>query len=394
MEMLLEHWHEKPLVIDIVNSAPVILESSPAAETVSREGKLQMQKERRSPVFSPEVDIAEGGTAPRVRFNDSPVVLNFPPMQCESSRETARRRDPSRAVQWMAAVKVQRAYRRRARHVATSGGRDRDKRPVDREVDGRFTLHTGAALSRQREARRVAALRVVARQSIQLDHSRAAADSSPAAAHLRSPDALVRSSSCSMAPLKGCSSRTLVEAHFDSGPLGLRIAEYARPGREGDVLQVEEIQPGSAAAAVPDLRVGMTLLQINGADVRYAGHTCRAEATDGNSPRWRIGKRSSSRNAETAETAETSWFATVMERMAQRPLTLIFVTDQSSSRSTQSMPSPSSRQTVAHRSGSQLSPVSAVGASPPPPSPLPTRKKSPDKITSGCCAARPPHSRS
>ena len=457
-QAVLDHWHEKPLVVDII----VASARSPAAATTP----VQNQKERSSPVFSPdrledpsENDIAGAGRessereaetesdeerrrdrdsqpdrarAPTVHFNERPVVLGFSPISVATSRDDLteishdrspmaaqvspappQRRPPSQAVRWLAAITVQRAYRRRARRVVMADERARRSVSAGQRSSlglRSFSLQTGSALARQREARRAAALRAVARQQAHEPKR------GQPVAHSRLLDAPIRSSSCNVGPLTGCSSRTLVEAHFDSGPLGLRIAEYARPGRGGELLRVEEIQPGSAAAAVPDLRVGMTLLQINGADVRYSGYTCGTEAKDGSSSRWRIGKGSSSSSSSTT----ASWFATVMERMAQRPLTLVFVADQPSARLTQSAPIPFTVNAVSQQQGSQLSPTSAMDAtSPPPPSPggrydsavassveceyegsasssSPSdsaRQIRPRKPASGCCAARPPHSR-
>ena len=432
---MLDHWHEKPLVVDI--SGANIAARSPPAATVLAGNSQQLQKERSSPVFSPDrLDIAAAGDArephaPTVRFNERPVVLGFSPVSVATtgsdhseSRTPAvapvspapqrhpQPRPPSRAVMWMAAVTVQRAYRHRARRTMIASERARQYYPPHQRplTGGRISVNTGAALSRQREARRAATLRAVTRRQAEPQPSLPAAHSAP-------PDTLIRSSSCHTGRLTGCSSRTLVEAHFDSGPLGLRIAEYARPGCEGDLLRVEEIQPGSAAARVPDLRVGMALLKINGADVRYSGYSTRMEAQDGSRSRWRVGK---SRSSSSSNTETPQWFATVMERMAQRPLTLIFVADQSSARSTQSAPAPSTVMAMWHDSQlNQLTPMSAadVSATTPPPSParpldvqmkheaegsvgastsadayVPTRKNRPRKTASGCCAARPPDS--
>eukprot|EP01043_Picozoa_sp_COSAG02_P025800 COSAG02_NODE_1463_length_12488_cov_7.312591_8_plen_438_part_00 len=426
---VLDHWHEKPLVVDITDFAA----RSPPAGTVLVGNSQRLQKQRSSPVFSPDRfdDIAAAGAArephaPTIRFNERPVVLSFSPISVattEIDRNDSRSpvvapvpasRAPSRAVKWMAAVTVQRAYRRRARRLVIASERARHGSaspalttnvPAQGSLaDGSVSVHTGAALSRQREARRAAALRAVARRQAQPEPI-------PPAVHSFPPKPLVRSSSCNTGRLVGCSSRTLVEAHFESGPLGLRIAEYARPGCEGDLLRVEEIQPGSAAARVPELCVGVALLKINGADVRYSGYTCRAEAQDGNNSRWRLGKTRSSSISD-----EASWFDTVMERMAQRPLTLMFVADQESARSTQSAPVPSNF--VAMWQDSQLTPMSATEATtPPPPSParpfevrmehetqgsvgastspdayVPTQKNRSRKTASGCCAARPAHS--
>ena len=432
---VLDHWHEKPLVVDI--SGADIAARSPPAATVLAGNSQQLQKLRSSPVFSPDrLDIAAAGAAreppaPTVRFNERPVVLGFSPVSVVTtgSDQTESRapvvapvspapqrhtpsRAPSRAVMWMAAVTVQRAYRRRARRITIASERARQFSPPHQRslTSGRVSVHTGVALSRQREARRAAALRATSRRQAEPEPSLPAAHSAPS-------DTVMRSSSCNTDRLTGCSSRTLVEAHFDSGPLGLRIAEYARPGCEGDLLRVEEIQPGSAAARISDLRVGMALLKINGADVRYCGHSARMESQGGSRSQWRVGKRrsSSSSNTETPQ-----WFATVMERMAQRPLTLIFVADQSSARSTQSAPAPSTLMAMWQDSQlNQLTPMSAAEATtPPPPSParplddqveneaegsvgastpsdayVPTRKNRPRKAASGCCAARPPDSR-
>lgn len=441
-QAVLDHWHEKPLVVDIV----VASARSPAAVTAF----VQNQKGRSSPVFSPDrlEDIAGGRDTKTatdeekrrdrerqperaVHFNERPVVLGFSPISVATSRDDVtdishdrnpapQRRPPSQAVRWLAAITVQRAYRRRARRVVVADEQARRGVSASQRSlgHGSFSLQTGSALSRQREARRAAALRAVARQQAHEPKR-----SQPS----RLLDAPMRSSSCNMGSLAGCSSRTLVEAHFDSGPLGLRIAEYARPGHEGELLRVEEIQPGSAAAAIPDLRVGMTLLQINGADVRYSGYTCRAEAKDGSSRRWRIGKGSTSSSSSSSSSTAASWFATVMERMAQRPLTLVFVADQSSARLTQSAPVSFTLNTVPQQHDSHLSPASAMDVnSPPPPSPggrydyaaaspttpsveceyegavsssspsdasVPARHIRTREPASGCCAARPPHSR-
>ena len=442
MDAVLEHWHEKPLVVEISSARAgdgSMVARSPEGcglASVGGRGKPRTQKELRrgSPVFSPEEDIA--GAAPKiVQFDDRPVVLDFQsishetgmgsitrgsndkkPDDCietsdERSPMPSRRRVPSRAVQWMAAVTLQRAYRRRTQHVAPTDNRTGHTPVMAEESGERFAVPIGTALERQRDARRKAALRAVARQqTTEPERSQPAADARRPAAHLLSSDALIRSKSCSTVPLSGCSSRTLVEAHFERGALGLRIAEYARPGRAGALLRVEEIQPGSAAAGVPDLRIGMTLLQINGADVRYAGHTCRRH--DDKSTRWRLS------TATRSSSTEKSWFDTVMERMAQRPLTLIFVAEQSSAGSTQSAPSSSTQQW-----DGQVSPVSAAEWASPPPSPaslvasptmvssvdnmaeisvnhphssgapVSTRKNRPRQTTSSCCAARPTHSR-
>jgi hypothetical protein len=423
-DAVLDHWHQKPLVVDIATQPQQYSQQSWPPPTPPEE-RLPASCRRTSPVFSPDIADDAAGEAPAsttVRFNDRPLVFGSSPVAIRGrnlgssasisssnsrSLAEAQHRVPSRAVQWMAAATLQRAYRRRrAGRIAAAGartGRNLAVRPSTSAHD--VSLRTGAALARQREDRRAAALRAVAR------------DREPAASQLGrscSAEALVRSSST--APLTGCSSRTLVEAHFDSGPLGLRVAEYVRPGREGARIRVEEIQPGSAAAAVPDLRVGMSLLQINGAEVRYAGYKSVPRASS---------RTTSGSGGGGGGGAEAQWFATVVERMAQRPLSLIFVAEQPSATPTHSdrtlSASFSAEEIPAqHRQGQGqwqgLSPLStaSTGMSPRPPPPSPQistsmapeshsarappidaqpahhiRRKRQGGRPAGCCAARP-----
>ena len=59
---VLDHWHEKPLVVDI--SGANIAARSPPAATVLAGNSQQLQKERSSPVFSPDrLDIAAAATS-------------------------------------------------------------------------------------------------------------------------------------------------------------------------------------------------------------------------------------------------------------------------------------------------------------------------------------------
>ena len=249
LDAVVDAWGAGPLIVTTSTvGTPRIADRYSDDHDASSRRRLGDQR-RRSPVFSPDEEAHRPsvGTKPcaRTPTNGGAHTTAAPALPAASAMPAAmavlspRAR---RAVQWVAAVILQRAFRRRRRRLAAA---------------------------RDRTARRAAARRA----------SSLASSSSPGLSsttdELAEPISLLRSCS-SGSSLAGCSSRTLVEARFArcdhsvplrpsvplsvadglgcSGPLGLRVAEYVRPGAtEEPYVLVDEIKEGSAAAAIQDL---------------------------------------------------------------------------------------------------------------------------------------------